>query len=114
MLSSSKVAPAGVRVQVAEQALGGEQRRVLIKVLAVHDQVLPVHVDLDVVDARRAQRVDHVQRHADAAHQDLHRGFGVFVLEEDGDAALARVTCGLADRVDQPPPRRRIRRRWNG
>ena len=33
---------------VAEQALGGEQRRVLGEVLAVHDQVLPVHVHLDV------------------------------------------------------------------
>jgi hypothetical protein len=45
-------APAGVRVLVAEQPLGGEQRRVLGEALAVHDQVLPVHVDLDVVDAR--------------------------------------------------------------
>ena len=34
---------------VAEQPLGGEQRRVLGEVLAVHDQVLPVHVHLDVV-----------------------------------------------------------------
>ena len=43
-------APAGVRVLMAEQPLGGEHRRVLGEVLAVHEQVLPVHVDLDVVD----------------------------------------------------------------
>ena len=84
-------APAGVRVLVAEQAFGGEQRRVLGEVLAVHDQVLPVHVDLDVVDPLGAQLVDHVQRHADVAHQDLHRRLGVLVLEEDRHAAVARV-----------------------
>ena len=60
------------------------------EVLAVHDQVLPVHVDLDVVEALPAERVDHVQRHADVAHEDLHRGLGVLVLEEDRDAPLLR------------------------
>ena len=68
---------------VAEEALGGEQRRVLGEALAVHQQVLPVHVDLDVVEALGAERVDHVQRHPDVAHQDLHRRLGVLVLEEE-------------------------------
>ena len=67
---------------VAEQALGREQCCVLGEVLAVHDQVLPVHVDLHVVDPLGAQLVDHVQRHADVAHEDLHRRLGVLVLEE--------------------------------
>ena len=48
-------APAGVAVLVAEQPLRGQQRGVLGEVLAVHDQVLPVHVDLDVVDPLRSR-----------------------------------------------------------
>ena len=95
---------------MAEQPFGGEQRRVLGEVLAVHDQVLPVHVDLDVVDPLRAQRVDHVQRHPDVAHQDLHRRLGVLVLEEHRHAALAGVLGRLADAVDEALPRRRVRR----
>ena len=86
MLSSSKVPQPEFAVLVAEHALGGEQRRVLAQVLAVHDQVLPVHVDLDVVEALGAQLVDHVQRHADVAHEDLHRRLGVLVLQEELDA----------------------------
>ena len=66
-------APARVRVQVAEQPVGREQCRVLGQVLAVHQQVLPVHVDLDVVDAPLTQLVGDIQAHADVAHQDLHR-----------------------------------------
>ena len=50
MLSSSNVPQPGVRVHVAEQALGGEHGRVLGQALAVHDQVLPVHVDPHVVE----------------------------------------------------------------
>ena len=84
---------------VPEQPVGREQRRVLGEVLAVHDQVLPVHVHLDVVDPLAAQRVDDVQRHADVAHEDLHRRLRVLVLEEDGDA-LAR---GAYD-ADSPTP----------
>ena len=76
-------APARVGVQVAEQPFRGEQRRVLGEVLPVHDQVLPVHVDLDVVDALDAQLVDDVERHPDVPHQDLHRRLRVLVLEED-------------------------------
>ena len=89
---------------VAEQALGGEQRHVLAEVLAVHDQVLPVHVDLDVVDPLGAQLVDDVQRHPDVAHVDLHRGLGVLVLEADLAAVLGHDLGGLADAVDQPRP----------
>ena len=97
-------APAGVRVLVAEQALRREQRGVLAEVLAVHDQVLPVHVDLDVVDPARAQLVDDVQRHADVAHVDLHRRLGVLVLEEEEPVAAREHLRGLGDPVDQPRP----------
>jgi hypothetical protein len=60
-------------VQVPEQPLGRQQGGVLGEVLAVHDQVLPVHVDLDVVEPLRLKLVHDVQAHADVAHQDLHR-----------------------------------------
>ena len=89
---------------VAEQPLAGEHRRVLAERLAVHDQVLPVHVDLDVGDALHAQLVDDVQRHADVAHQDLHRGLAVLVLQEQLPAVLRAHLRGLADRVDEPAP----------
>ena len=95
---------------MAEQALGSEERRVLGEVLAVHDQVLPVHVDLDVRDSTGAKGVDHMQRHADVAHQDLHRRLRVLVLEEHRDAALACVGSGLADPVDEARPRLGVRR----
>ena len=97
-------------MQVAEQPFGGEHRRVLRQALTVHEQVLPVHVDGDVVDALAAQRVDHVQRHPDVPHQDLHRRLRVLVLEEDGDAMLLRVLRGLADAVDEAGPRLLVRR----
>ena len=89
---------------MAEQSLGGEQRGVLREVLAVHDQVLPVHVDLDVVEPLGAQLVDDVQRHAHVAHVDLHRGLGVLVLEEELDALVRAALGGLADAVDQAGP----------
>ena len=75
-----EVAPARVGVLVAEQPFGREQRRVLGEVLAVHEQVLPVHVDLHVVEPLGAQLVDHVQGHPDVAHQDLHCRLRVLVL----------------------------------
>ena len=93
---------------VAEQALGGQQRGVLGEVLAVHEQVLPVHVDLDVVDPLGAQLVDDVQRHPDVAHEDLHRGLGVLVLEEELDAVAGAALGGLADAVDEPRPPLRV------
>jgi hypothetical protein len=97
-------APAGVRVLVPEQALGREKRRVLGQGLTVHEQVLPVHVDLDVRDAARAQRVDDVQRHPDVAHEDLHRRLGVLVLEEERDPVLVTARGDLTDAVDEPRP----------
>ena len=98
-------APAGVGVLVAEQPLGGQQRRVLGQVLAVHEQVLPVHVDLDVVDPLGAQLVDDVQRHPDVAHEDLHGRLGVLVLEEERLAVGGQRGRGLADPVDEARPR---------
>src|SRR5439155_20471594 len=53
-------APARVRMLVAEQALRGEQGRVLGQALPVHEQVLPVHVHLHARDAAYAELVDHV------------------------------------------------------
>ena len=98
-------APAGVRMLVPEEPLRGQQRRVLGEALAVHQQVLPVHVDLDVRDAARAERVDDVERHPDVAHEDLHRRLGVLVLEEEHDAALLAARRDLPDAVDEPRPR---------
>ena len=103
-------APAGVRVLVPEQPLRREQRRVLGQALPVHQQVLPVHVDLDVVEALRAELVDDVQRHPDVPHQDLHRRLGVLVLEEEQDPVLAAALRRLPDPVHEPRPRLRIGR----
>ena len=97
-------APAGVRVLVAEQPLRREQRRVLRQVLAVHDQVLPVHVHLDVRDPALAQLVDHEQGHADVPHVDLHRGLGVLVLEEEQPAVRRESLRRLRDPVEQARP----------
>ena len=98
-------APAGVGVLVAEQALRSQQGSVFGKALAVHQQVLPVHVDLDARDAAGAQRVDDVQRHADVSHEDLHRRLRVLVLEEEADPVLLAASGDLADAVEEPSPR---------
>ena len=95
---------------VAEQVLRVEQRRVLGQRLAVHQQVLPVHVHLHVRDPLGAQRVDHVKRHPDVAHEDLHRRLGVLVLEEEERPALGTLACDLADAVDETGPRVAVRR----
>ena len=93
-----------------EQPSRGQERRVLAEVLPVHQQVLPVHVDLHVVDPLRAERVDHVQRHAHVPHEDLHRGLGVLVLEEEENPVLLAALCRLPDAVDEPCPALGIRR----
>ena len=93
---------------VAQEPVRGEQSGVFGEVLAVHDQVLPVHVDLDVLDPLGAQGVDDMQRHADVPHEDLHRRLGVLVLEEHGDATPVRVLGGLADAVDEALPGVRV------
>ena len=93
-----------------EQALCLEHGGVLGEVLAVHDQVLPVHVDLDVVEPLCPQGVDDVQRHPDVPHQDLHRGLGVLVLEEDRHAAFACVLRRAADPVEKARPALRVGR----
>ena len=89
---------------VSEQPLGAEQGGVFRQALAVHEQVLPVHVDLDVGQALRAELVDDVQGHADVPHQDLHRRLGVLVLEEKQDPAVGAALSRLADSLDQPVP----------
>jgi hypothetical protein len=100
-------------VLVPEQPLGREHGRVLREVLSVHDQVLPVHVHLDVVDALGPQLVDHMQGHPDVSHEDLHRRLRVLVLEEEEDAVLAAALRRLADSLDEPLPTLRIGRlKW--
>src|SRR5262252_2204459 len=49
----------------------------------------------------RAQRVDHMERHADVPHQDLHRGLGVLVLEEERHPVLRAARRHLADAVHE-------------
>ena len=95
---------------VPEQPLGGEQGRVLGQVLAVHDQVLPVHVDLDVREPAVAELVDDVQGHPDVPHEDLHRGLGVLVLEEEEDAVLGAPLGRLGQPVHEPLPALAVRR----
>ena len=51
-----------------------------------------------------AERVDHVQRHPDVAHEDLHRRLGVLVLEEERDPVLRAARRDLADPVDEATP----------
>ena len=94
---------------VAQHPLGGQQGGVLRQVLVVHQEVLPVHVHVDVADALGAQLVDHVQRHPHVAHQDLHRGLGVLVLEEQPHAVPLAHLGGLPDALDQPSPRVGVR-----
>ena len=67
---------------MAEHAFRRTESRVFGQVLAIHDQVLPVHVHLDVLEPQGSQRESHMQGHADVAHVDLHRGLRVPVLEE--------------------------------
>ena len=95
---------------VPEEAFGRKQRCVLAEALVVHEQVLPVHVDLDVVDALRAEGVNHVQRHPDVAHEDLHRRLGVLVLEEEQDSVFLAPLRRLPDPVDEPRPALGVRR----
>ena len=109
MLSSSNVPQPEFACWCPSSPCGGEHRRVLAEALAVHDQVLPVHVDLDVRDPALAQLVDHVEGHPDVAHQDLHRRLRVLVLEEQLDAVLGARLRGLGDPVEEPLPRLRVR-----
>jgi hypothetical protein len=92
-------------VLVAEQALGGEQGRVLGQVLPVHEQVLPVHVDLHVRHPARPERVDDVQAHPDVAHEDLHGRLGVLVLEEQLAPVRVQRPSRLLDAVEETRPR---------
>ena len=61
-------------------------------------------LSLDVVDALGAELVHDMQAHAHVAHQDLHRGLGVLVLEEQLDVVPRADLRGLSDPLDQPPP----------
>ena len=60
----------------------------------------------------RAELVDHVERHPDVPHQNLHRRLGVLVLEEDGHPPLARVVAASPTPSTNAPttPRRRLER----
>ncbi len=95
---------------MTQEPFGREQRRILGQVLAIHDQVLPVHVHLHVVDPTSTQGVDHVQGHADVAHEDLHRRLGVLVLEEELDAVGGADFRRFSDAVDEAMPALRVGR----
>jgi hypothetical protein len=91
-------------VLVTEHPFGRAESGVLGEALAVHDQVLPVHVHLDVLEPLGSELVDHMQRHADVPHVDLHRRLRVLVLEEQEDPLLPAALGGLTDAVDEPGP----------
>ena len=57
-----------------------------------------------------AQLVDHVQRHPDVAHEDLHRRLRVLVLQEQDDAVLGAALRRLAEALDEPGPALRVGR----
>ena len=63
---------------------------------------------LMLVEALAAQRVDHVQRHPDVPHQDLHRRLGVLVLQEEQHAVVGTALSRLPDTFDQPLPALRV------
>ena len=94
---------------MAEQSLRGQQGHVFGHVLAVHDQMLPVQIELDVVDAASAQSVDDMQGHAYVAHEDLHGGLGVLVLQEQLDSVAGAHSGCLLDAIDEAAPTLRIR-----
>ena len=105
MLSSSNVPQPELACWWPSRPSASSSAAYSAEVLAVHDQVLPVHVDLDVVDPLGAQLVDDVQRHPDVAHVDLHRGLGVLVLEEQLAPVALEHRGGLPHAVDEPCPR---------
>ena len=99
-------APAGVGVLVAEQALGGEQRGVLGQVLAVHQQVLPVHVDLDVVEALGRGACATTYRHMPMLRIRIFIAGSEFLCSRNSLTPCSRADLGrLAHALDQPPPR---------
>ena len=103
-------APAGVRVLVAEQPLGVQQRRVLGEVLAVHDQVLPVHVDLDVV-IPRARSVWMTCSVMPMLPMWIFIAGSEFLCSSRRTwSCSASLLRGLADAVDEPRPALGVRR----
>src|SRR5579875_931974 len=98
--------PAGVAMLMTKFPLGMEQRGVFGQVLAVHNEVLPVHVDLQArgVHAQAAHAVNNVEAGGDVAHQNVHRRLAVLVLQEDGHALRGRVRHDFAHPFDELVP----------
>ena len=95
---------------VAEQPLGGEQGGVLGEVLAVHDQVLPVHVDLDVVDPLRGASVWITCSVMPMLRIRIFIAGSEFLCSRKTVTPWSRgVLRRLADAVDEARPRRRVR-----
>jgi hypothetical protein len=97
-------------VLVAELALGGEQVGVLGQVLAVHYQVLPVHVDQEVlrIHPEGVDLLDGEERHPDVLHQDLHGGLAVLVLQKDLHVLLVGAVHYLRHALDEAAPGLRV------
>ena len=90
---------------VAEQALGGQQRRVLGQVLAVHDQVLPVHVDLHVVDGPARAACASTYRHMPMLRIRIFIAGSEFLCSRSSlMPCRAHSLGGLAQALDQPAP----------
>jgi hypothetical protein len=98
-------------VLVAQLVLGGEEVSIFCQVLAVHYEVLPVQIYLQVggVHPEGVDLLDGKQRHPDVLHQYLHGRLGVLVLQEDLNVLLVGVVRKLRNTLDETPPRLRVR-----
>src|SRR5215218_8596975 len=104
-------APAVVPVLVAELVLRGQEVGVLGQVLAVHYEVLPVHVDLQIgsVHPEGVDLLDREESHTDVLHQDLHSRLRVLVLQKDLHVLLVGMVGQLGDALHKATPDLRIR-----
>ncbi len=91
---------------VTKFPFGMEQRRVLRQVLAIHDEVLPVHVDQEArsVDSQTANTVNGVEGGGNIAHENVHSRFAVFVFQEDRHSLRRSVCHHFAHAIDKLVP----------
>src|SRR6266566_7468058 len=91
-------------------ALAVQERGILSQVLAIHDQMLPVHVDLKErrIDSQAAHAVNGVERGSDVAHQNIHSRFAVFVFQEHRYTFISCVSYHFTYSIDKQIPRLRV------
>src|SRR6266566_3233537 len=91
-------------------ALAVQERGVLSQVLAVHDQMLPVHVDLQerCIDSQAAYAVNSIERSGDIAHQNIHGWFAVFVFQEHRYTFIGCVSYHFTYSIDKQVPCLRV------